>query len=112
MSELLLEPHRPTPIAGDDAGIPRRPRLRQQGLRYPADPPKVEEVVAVVLAAGDRAHGRRLRGLIAILWRSGCAYRKRSLSWKVTSITPRVALGPAGGQAALWSTWKPRPRGE
>jgi integrase len=42
-----------------------------KGLRYPADPPKVEEIVAVMRAAGDRAHGRRLRGLIAILWRSG-----------------------------------------
>jgi integrase len=42
-----------------------------KGLRYPADPPKVEEIVAVMCAAGDRAHGRRLHGLIAILWRSG-----------------------------------------
>src|SRR5829696_8369420 len=42
-----------------------------KGLRYPADPPKVEEIVAVMRAAGDRAHGRRLRGLMAILWRSG-----------------------------------------
>ena len=42
-----------------------------KGLRYPADPPKVEEIVAVMRAAGDRAHGRRLRRLIAILWRSG-----------------------------------------
>ena len=37
----------------------------------PADPPKVEEIVAVMRAAGDGAHGRRLRGLIVILWRAG-----------------------------------------
>jgi site-specific recombinase XerC len=42
-----------------------------KGLRYPADPPKVEEIVAVIRTAGDRAHGRRLRGLIVIMWRAG-----------------------------------------
>jgi len=31
-------------------------------VRYPADPPKVEEIVAVMRAAGDGPHGRRLRG--------------------------------------------------
>jgi site-specific recombinase XerD len=44
---------------------------RNKGLRYPADPPKVEEIVAVMRAAGNDAHGRRLRGLIVILWRAG-----------------------------------------
>jgi site-specific recombinase XerD len=42
-----------------------------KGLRYPADPPKVEEIVAVMRAAGDGQHGRRLLGLIVILWRAG-----------------------------------------
>jgi integrase/recombinase XerD len=42
-----------------------------KGLRYPADPPKVEEIIAVMRAAGDTANGRRLRGLIVILWRAG-----------------------------------------
>src|SRR3954468_5320314 len=42
-----------------------------KGLRYPADPPKVDEIIAVMRAAGDRAHGRRLRGLIVIMWRAG-----------------------------------------
>ena len=44
---------------------------RNKGLRYPADPTKVEEIIAVMRAAEDRAHGRRLRGLIVILWRAG-----------------------------------------
>jgi site-specific recombinase XerD len=44
---------------------------RNKGLRFPADPPKVEEIIAVMRAAGDRPHGRRLRGLIVILWRAG-----------------------------------------
>jgi site-specific recombinase XerD len=44
---------------------------RNKGLRYPADPPKVEEIIAVMRAAGDSRHGCRLRGLIVILWRAG-----------------------------------------
>ncbi|MBA2636751.1 MAG: tyrosine-type recombinase/integrase [Solirubrobacterales bacterium] len=44
---------------------------RNKGLRYPADPPKVEEIIAVMCAAGDGPHGQRLRGLIVILWRTG-----------------------------------------
>jgi site-specific recombinase XerD len=44
---------------------------RNKGLRYPADPPKVEEIIAVMRAAGDDTHGHRLRGLIVILWRAG-----------------------------------------
>ena len=43
----------------------------QQGVRYPADPPSVEEIVAVMRAVGDSVHGRRLRGLIVLLWRAG-----------------------------------------
>jgi site-specific recombinase XerD len=41
-----------------------------KGLRYRADPPKVEEIIAVMRTAGDRAYGRRLRGLIVIMWRA------------------------------------------
>jgi site-specific recombinase XerD len=42
-----------------------------KGRRYPADPPKIDEIVAVMRTAGDSAHGRRLRGLIVVLWRAG-----------------------------------------
>jgi site-specific recombinase XerD len=42
-----------------------------KGRRYPADPPRVEEIVAVMRAAGARPHGLRMRGLIAVLWRAG-----------------------------------------
>jgi hypothetical protein len=42
-----------------------------KGRRYPADPPRVEEVIAVMRAAGESAHGLRLRGLIVVLWRAG-----------------------------------------
>jgi site-specific recombinase XerD len=42
-----------------------------KGRRYPADPPRVEEIVAVMRRAGDRPHGLRIRGLIVVLWRAG-----------------------------------------
>src|ERR1700759_4489265 len=42
-----------------------------KGLRFPADPPTVEEIIAVMHAAGDDAEGVRLRGLIVVLWRAG-----------------------------------------
>jgi site-specific recombinase XerD len=71
MSELLLDRagrrRSPATMSGFHAGRPPR----NKGLRYPADPPKVEEIIAVMCAAGDDAHGRRLRGLIVILWRAG-----------------------------------------
>jgi integrase len=42
-----------------------------KGLRYPPDPPTVEEIVAVLRAAGDDREGVRLRALIVVLWRAG-----------------------------------------
>jgi site-specific recombinase XerD len=44
---------------------------RNKGLRYPADPPTVEQIVAVMRAAGSDVNGARLRALIVILWRAG-----------------------------------------
>ena len=44
---------------------------RNKGLRYPADPPTIEEIIRVMRQADDRAHGLRLRGLIVVLWRAG-----------------------------------------
>src|SRR4051794_13980884 len=53
-------------MPGFHAGRPPR----NKGHRYPADAPTVEEIVAVMRAAGDGRHGRRLRGLIVVLWRA------------------------------------------
>jgi integrase len=57
----------PATMPGFHAGHPPR----NKGLRYPADPPTVEEIVAVMRIVGDGGHGRRLRGLIVVLWRAG-----------------------------------------
>src|SRR3954447_5005383 len=57
----------PATMPGFHAG--RSPRNR--GRRYPADPPRVEEIVAVMRAAGERPRGARARGLIVVLSRAG-----------------------------------------
>jgi site-specific recombinase XerC len=57
----------PATLPGYHQGRPPRNR----GLRYPADPPTVEEIVAVMRVVGDDADGVRLRGLIIVLWRAG-----------------------------------------
>jgi site-specific recombinase XerD len=44
---------------------------RNKGLRYPPDPPTVEEIIAVMRAAGGSPKGVRLRGVIVVLWRAG-----------------------------------------
>ena len=48
-----------------------RRRPGNKGRRYPADPPRVEEIVAVMRQAGTGPYGRRLRGLVIVLWRAG-----------------------------------------
>ena len=44
---------------------------RNKGQHYPADPPTVEEIIAVMRAAGESADAIRLRGLVVVLWRAG-----------------------------------------
>ena len=40
-------------------------------MRYPADPPTVEEIVAVMRKIPIDRHGLRLRAMIVVLWRGG-----------------------------------------
>jgi site-specific recombinase XerC len=44
---------------------------RNKGLQYPANPPTVEEIVAVMRCAGGQPYGLRTRALIVLLWRAG-----------------------------------------
>src|SRR4051794_20025955 len=107
-------------------------RPRNKGARSPADPPTVEEIVAVMRQAGETSHGLRMRGLIVMLWRAGLrihealpAQRGRSRLplpfWsgaaRATSATPtavcleatwrqpvaeRTRSGPASCPALFW----------
>jgi hypothetical protein len=63
--------------------------------RYPADPPKVDEIVAVMRQAGGDRHGRRMRGLIVLLWRAGLRIHE-ALTLTETDLNER----PAGGEFA------------
>jgi hypothetical protein len=66
--------HRRSPATMPGCHQGRPPRNR--GLRYPADPPTIDEIIAVIRAAGGRTDGARLRALIVILWRAGPADRR------------------------------------
>jgi len=57
----------PATLPGYHRGRPPR----NKGLRYPADPPTVEEIISVMRAAGESPDGVRLRGVIVVLWRAG-----------------------------------------
>jgi site-specific recombinase XerD len=62
---------RPTPLASDPAGVPRRQGAQEQDQRYPADPPTVDEIIAIMRHARHARYGNRLNGLIVVLWRAG-----------------------------------------
>jgi integrase len=70
-----------------------------KGMRYPADPPTVEEIILVMRAAGSGAYADRIRGLIAILWRAGLriseglALTESDLEAKTGSLLVRAGKG-------------------
>ena len=71
MQSIMLDAagHRRSPATMPGYHRGRPPR--NKGELYPADPPTVEEIVAVMRAVGDRADAQRLRALIVLLWRAG-----------------------------------------
>ena len=82
----------------DVAGRPRSPATmpgfhtgsapRNKGQRYPADPPKVDEIVAVMRQARQARYGARLNGLIVVLWRAGLRIHE-ALSLMESDLDPR-----------------------
>jgi integrase len=70
-----------------------------KGLRYPADPPTVEEIILVMRHAGPGSYADRIRGLIAILWRpglrisEGLALTESDLDPKSGSVLVRAGKG-------------------
>jgi site-specific recombinase XerD len=57
----------PATLPGYHAGRPPRNKV----MRYPADPPTVDQIVAVMRNTRDDSHGWRLRAMIVVLWRAG-----------------------------------------
>src|SRR3954470_5161241 len=77
----------------------RRPRSK--GRRYPADPPRTEEIVAVMRCCGDGHHGDRARGLIVVvLWRAGLRIQE-ALDLAELDLDARRGSGLDGVIAAL-----------
>jgi integrase len=69
LSSFDVAGRRRSPATTSDFHIGRAPG--NKGMRYPADPPRIEEIVAVMRQAGDGVHGDRMRALIVVLWRAG-----------------------------------------
>jgi hypothetical protein len=67
---------------------------RNKGLRYPADPPTVEEIIAVMRAAGEDANAVRLRGLIVVLGRRTTRQRSAHADRERPRPRPRRDPGP------------------
>jgi integrase len=120
MTKVLLDVagRRRSPATLPGFGAGRSPR--NKGLSYPADPPNVEEIVAVMRAADDGPHGRRLRALIVVLWRAGLRIREAlalSESDLVTVVARfwSVAARAADAVRSAWtsgpgSSWSPGTR--
>jgi site-specific recombinase XerD len=68
-----------------------------KGMHYPADPPTVEEIVAVMRHTGDNRHGWRVRAMIVVLWRAGLRIQE-ALAVRCSCVTARAA-------AAARSAW-------
>jgi len=93
-----------------------------KGLRYPADPPTVEEIILVMREARPGPYADRLRGLIAILWRAGLrisealALIESDLDPKTGSVLVRAGKGGKRRMVGMddwgWehvSRWDPAP---
>lgn len=71
MSSIVLDRagrrRSPATLPGHHAGV----APPNKGRSYPPDPPRVEEIIAVMRTAGQDPHGLRIRARIAVLWRAG-----------------------------------------
>jgi integrase len=107
MESVLLDVagHRRSPatVPGYHRGRPPR----NKGEQYPADPPTVEEIVAVMSAVGDRADGQRLRALVVLLWRAGLRISE-ALSLKDSDLdrTRGAVLVPCYAVVLVMPSWR------
>jgi hypothetical protein len=94
----------PATVSGFHQGQPPR----NKGLRYPPDPPTVEEIVAVMRVVGDGPDGLRLRGVIAVLWRPGWRHDRGVAEVVVQCGSAGIAKQPpaAMSRAAWWRVWR------
>jgi integrase len=74
----------PVTLPGHNHG--RAPR--NKGMVYPADPPTVDEIVAVMRQTPPDRHGLRLRALIVVFWRGGLRIQE-ALTLTENELDPR-----------------------
>jgi hypothetical protein len=98
MESVLLDVaghrHSSATVPGYHRGRPPR----NKGEQYPADPPTVEEIVAVMRSVGDRADGHRLRALIVLLWRAGLRISARGAGGRSVRAGERLIRGRRVGR--------------
>jgi site-specific recombinase XerD len=105
--------HSPTTMPGYHAGRPPR----NKGMHFPADPPTVDEIVAVMRHSSEDRHGWRLRAMIVVLWRGGLrihealALAERDLVARRGSLLVRNGKGgkrrDVGMEAWGWEQMRP-----
>jgi hypothetical protein len=86
----------PAAMPGHHCGRPPR----NKGLRYPADPPTVEEIVAVMRVAGNTPYGLRARALIVILRRTGLRISEAVALAEAICIEPPAASWSVAARVA------------
>jgi hypothetical protein len=95
---------RAPPLASDDAGVSRRSAPGNKGQHFVADPPTVDEIIAVMRHA---RYGNRLNGLIVVLQRAGLRINE-ALSLTETDLEERrgsILIRMARTIAAARSGW-------
>src|ERR1039458_3483759 len=101
---LIVAGHRRSPATMPGYHRGRPPR--NKGEHYPADPPTVEEIVAVMRAVGDRPDGQRLRALVVLLWRARGSESAKPWRFKRPTSTACVARSSsAAGKAESDVRW-------
>ena len=101
-------------FAGDDAGAHAGCPPRNMGVRYPAARPPSNRSSPSMRSAGDGLHGRRLRGLIVVLWRDGLRINEALAQRARSRPSPWLAAGALGqGRREVgmdeWGWEQPRP---
>jgi hypothetical protein len=103
----------PATLPGYHAGRPPR----NKGMHYPADPPTVDEIVAVMRHTADDRHGWRVRAMIVVLWRAGLRIQEaltlaeHDLDHRRGSILVRSGKGGRRREVGMdpWAWEQPRP---
>jgi site-specific recombinase XerD len=66
-----LDPSAPSRLPVTAGGGQARRRSSSKGWHFPADPPRTEEIIAVMRCCDGTEHGARARALIVVLWPAG-----------------------------------------